>query len=61
MDTAAPSTPVLIRQFRQIVVWPVQLLPIDAGAPVQRHWETLERIGEGNPWVHWHGKFDIGA
>jgi hypothetical protein len=60
MDTAPPA-PVLIRQFRQIVVWPVQLLPIDANAPVQRHWEVLERMDAGNPWAHWHGKFDIGA
>ena len=61
MSTAESTESLLVRQFRQIVVWPVQLMPIKAGAPVQRHWEALERIKEGNPWQHWHGKFDIGA
>ena len=61
MTLPAASSSVLVRQFRQIVVWPVQLLPVNAGAPVQRHWEVLERMNGNNPWTHWHGKFDIGA
>ena len=40
----------LVRQFRQIVVWPLQLMPVKPGSPVQRHWEVLERITSGNPW-----------
>jgi len=58
--TASTASP-LVRQFRQIVVWPVQLIPVKVGAAVQAHWEALERIKDGNPWKHWHGKFDIGA
>jgi len=36
-------------------------MPVKAGAPVQRHWEALDRIQEGNPWRLWQGKFDLGA
>ncbi|HKR37972.1 MAG TPA: CorA family divalent cation transporter [Steroidobacteraceae bacterium] len=61
MSMATSTPPRIVRQFRQIVVWPVQLIPIKAGAPVQRHWEALDRIQVNNPWQHWHGKFDIGA
>jgi CorA-like Mg2+ transporter protein len=61
MSTAASSAARIVRQFRQIVVWPVQLIPVKAGAPVQRHWEVLDRIKGPNPWQHWHGKFDIGT
>jgi hypothetical protein len=61
MNTAASSAARVVRQFRQIVVWPVQLIPVKAGAPVQRHWEVLDRIQGPNPWQHWHGKFDIGT
>ena len=50
----------IVRQFRQIVVWPVQLMPIKAGAPVQRHWEALDKVTDGNQWRRWRGKFNIG-
>ena len=40
----------VIRHFRQVVLWPLQLMPLKPGAPVQRHWEALEQLGEGNPW-----------
>jgi len=43
-----PSKPV--RQFRQILLWPVQLMPIREGAQIQRHWELLERADPANPW-----------
>jgi len=35
------SRDLLVRHFRQIVVWPLQLMPVSAG-PVQRHWELLD-------------------
>ena len=59
MNAASPAS-AIVRQFRQMVVWPVQLMPIQAGAPVQRHWEALEKTKEGNPWRRWRGKFNIG-
>lgn len=40
----------MINQFRQIVVWPLQLMPVRPDQQVQRHWEMLdERAGE-TPW-----------
>ncbi|MGH8704520.1 MAG: CorA family divalent cation transporter [Burkholderiales bacterium] len=39
-----------MRQFRQILLWPVQLMPIRAEAQIQEHWELLQRAGAGNPW-----------
>jgi hypothetical protein len=39
-----------IRHFRQVVFWPLQLMPLKPGVPVQRHWEALEQAGAGNPW-----------
>lgn len=40
----------VIRHFRQVVLWPLQLLPIKPSQPVQRHWQVLEEIGAGSPW-----------
>ena len=60
MSAGLATTPPIVRQFRQIVVWPVQLMPIKAGAPVQCHWEALEKVKDGNPWQRWRGKFNIG-
>ena len=28
----------LIRQFRQILIWPLQLMPIRESAQIQNHW-----------------------
>ena len=39
-----------IRHFRQVVFWPLQLMPIKPGVPVQRHWQALDAAGPGNPW-----------
>ena len=40
----------LVRQFRQILLWPLQLVPIREGAQIQKHWELLEQAGADNPW-----------
>jgi hypothetical protein len=39
----------IVRHFRQIIVWPLQLMPLRPGEQVQRHWKALEAI-TGNPW-----------
>jgi hypothetical protein len=39
-----------IRHFRQVVFWPLQLMPIRPGVPVQRHWEALETAGASGAW-----------
>ena len=33
---------VTVNHFRQIAVWPVQLMPVRPGVQVQRHWELLD-------------------
>ena len=40
----------IVRHFRQIVVWPLQLMPLRPGQQVQRHWEALEAIESNNHW-----------
>lgn len=40
----------LIRHFRQVVLWPLQLMPVKPGQPVQRHWQVLEEVAAGSPW-----------
>src|SRR5947209_20608027 len=42
---AAPATKV-VRQFREILLWPLQLAPIREGAQIQEHWELLGRAGD---------------
>lgn len=39
-----------VRQMRQVLLWPVYLLPLDEDAPIQNHWEHLAKPGPGNPW-----------
>ena len=40
----------MVRHFRQICVWPLQLMPLRPGQQVQRHWEALESIKSDNHW-----------
>jgi|JI10StandDraft_1071094.scaffolds.fasta_scaffold85491_3 hypothetical protein len=40
----------LVRHFRQIVLWPLQLMPVRPGNPVQRHWEVLDQLAGTSPW-----------
>ena len=40
----------LVRHFRQILLWPLQLVPIREGAQIQEHWGLLEREAADNPW-----------
>jgi len=40
----------MVRHFRQILLWPLQLMPIHSDAQVQRHWEHLERTQKNHPW-----------
>lgn len=37
-DTEAP---IRVRRFREILLWPVQLMPLQEGTQIQRHWEKL--------------------
>ena len=48
-DMAATDAPV-VRHFRQILMWPLQLMPLQPGSQVQRHWEHLDQCAGPNPW-----------
>ena len=39
-----------VRHFRQILLWPLQLMPRAEGAQIQKHWEILEIESPNNPW-----------
>jgi hypothetical protein len=39
-----------VKHMRQILLWPVYLLPLDENAPIQDHWEHLATPGPDNPW-----------
>jgi hypothetical protein len=36
-----------VRHFREILLWPLELMPAQEGAQIQKHWELL---GEGCAW-----------
>lgn len=46
-----------IRHFRQILVWPLQLMPLKEGAQIQDHWEILQKPGDDNPWQEVQDEF----
>lgn len=48
-DTAMDQAK-LVRHFRQILLWPLQLAPLREGTQVQRHWEVLQARAAENPW-----------
>lgn len=39
-----------VRHFRQIVVWPLQLMPLRPGQQIQRHWQALDTNPASSPW-----------
>ena len=39
-----------VKHLRQVLLWPVYLLPFEDDAPLQEHWEHLATPGPGNPW-----------
>src|SRR5882672_1534197 len=50
----ARATPVVqgikVRHFRQIVLWPLQLMPLREDVQIQRHWDYIARPEPANPW-----------
>lgn len=52
-QTTAP----IVRHFRQILMWPLQLMPLRVGQQVQRHWEHLANCGRPNPWCEIEDEF----
>jgi CorA-like Mg2+ transporter protein len=56
----APVDPI-VRHFRQIVIWPLQLMPVRPGEQVQRHWEMLDACAGNSPWSRVPDAFAGGA
>lgn len=50
MDLTLVGDPLVVRHFRQILLWPLQLMPTQAEGAVERHWEILDRAGPESPW-----------
>ena len=58
MMTASASNHI-VRHFREVLFWPVQLMPLaDGGDPA--HWELLAQDGEGNQWRRLKDRFHAG-
>ena len=47
---AIASDAIMVREFRQILLWPLHLLPLKENAQIQNHWEVLQGKGEACPW-----------
>jgi hypothetical protein len=46
-----------VRQFRQILIWPVQLMPLRENAQIQEHWEALADPSSNHPWRELRDEF----
>ena len=49
-DPASSDTIQIVRHFRQILLWPLQLMPIREDIQVQKHCELIQTPGADNPW-----------
>ena len=49
-DSIPIQTSNVVRHFRQILLWPLQLMPIREGEQVQKHCELLQTPDANNPW-----------
>jgi hypothetical protein len=53
-DAAPQSTTVAVRHLRQILLWPLRLMPLRsnaaAGAPRHTPWQALRELGDASPW-----------
>lgn len=57
--TSVASTEVLVRHFRQILMWPLRVTPGQLeGIHISKHWEFLEASGEDCPWREVRDEFD---
>jgi CorA-like Mg2+ transporter protein len=47
----------LVRHFRQILIWPLQIQPIRSDAQIQEPWEILKQASADNPWSELRDEF----
>jgi len=57
MSDRQPDEIKRVRHFRQIIIWPLQLLPIRKGAQIQEPWQVLEQSGANHPWSEVRDEF----
>ena len=50
MSEQITNSTTVVRHFRQILLWPLQLMPIRPGTQIQEHWELLDQEIAENPW-----------
>ncbi|NHQ85438.1 hypothetical protein HA050_04825 [Iodobacter sp. HSC-16F04] len=60
----ADAAETMVRHFRQILIWPLQLMPLEqpvgSGAVMGRHWELMkELVAENSPWQMRPSVFDM--
>lgn len=46
-----------IRHFRQILLWPLQLMPVGDGEAFENHWDLLSHDGSGHAWRELEDEF----
>jgi hypothetical protein len=46
-----------VRHFRQILIWPLQVMPIREGAQIQEPWDILLRSQDEHPWRELQDEF----
>src|SRR5437773_3720452 len=57
MSDDKPYQRQLVRQFREIVLWPLQLMPVKEGAQIQEPWDVLAQPGGEHPWSELRDEF----
>ncbi len=60
-DEADDNRRIVARHFRQILLWPLQLIPGSDSDPRQSSWEEFENTGPSNPWREISGEFGDGS
>ena len=46
-----------VRHFRQILIWPLQVMPIREGAQIQEPWDILQSSQSEHPWRELQDEF----
>ncbi|MBF0422429.1 MAG: hypothetical protein HQL73_05495 [Magnetococcales bacterium] len=47
----------MVRHFRQIILWPLQLVPLPPGEP-RSHWQIFDNLSAGTPWKRLDNEID---
>jgi len=48
-----------VRHFREVLFWPVQMMPLAGVGNAQPHWELLAQGGKDNPWRRLKDRFQV--